>query len=145
MAGFTKGPWAFWDECGSTPDNSCTPWGGAGELTQEIYNAEGKHIGEVVLTVCEKVLATNQACDNCSNDGKPCAGVLRVSRENALLIAAAPDLFEALEPLEWAGPGETCLSCKRSKSSGHAKSCPVAKALGKALGEISEVSFQSKG
>jgi len=135
MSKHTKGPWAFWDECGPTPDNSCTPWAGANELVREAYDAEENHVGEMVLSVCENILDANKACLSCEGNGEPCSGHLRIKREDALLIAASPDLYDSLEHLEWAGESRTCLVCKMAKVKGHRSNCHVGQALDKARGK----------
>lgn len=132
MAGHTEGPWAFWDECGATPDNSCTPWSGANELAQEIYDTEGNHIGKIVLSVCERVQEESKACTSCTESN--CAGLIKVSKEDALVISASPDIYDSLAALEWAGTAETCLVCGVSKGISHRPDCHIGSSLAKARG-----------
>jgi hypothetical protein len=57
---------------------------------------------------------------------------------NARLIAAAPDLLEALKCVEWVMSGSGprfCSDCGHDRSRGHAKGCSVAAAIAKAEGK----------
>lgn len=54
---------------------------------------------------------------------------------NARLIAAAPDLFEALVAVQWAPPRFKCVACDGQPSTGHTGTCRVAAALALARGD----------
>ena len=57
----------------------------------------------------------------------------RLSEANAHLIAAAPEMYEALKDVEWSHHGE-CPQCGRSQSLGHQPRCILGNALAKAEG-----------
>ena len=57
---------------------------------------------------------------------------------DGLLIAAAPDVLEALEAVEWSfeveGAEELCPHCRKHRLDGHLSECIVGKAVAKARG-----------
>lgn len=61
-------------------------------------------------------------------------------KKNLRLIAAAPDLYEALKAIEYDGePGEICCPyCETHLGKGHDKNCVIGNALRKAEGRGTE-------
>jgi hypothetical protein len=61
---------------------------------------------------------------------------------NALLLAAAPTMYDALKAAEWSGTtcgdggpyGDVCPICGGEKAAGHEKGCQLAGAIAKAEG-----------
>jgi len=69
-------------------------------------------------------------------DGIPIASMHgNKSKQNSLVMAAAPDLLKALEACEWGGDSEWCAACESHQRDGHERDCIVAMALAKARGE----------
>ena len=55
------------------------------------------------------------------------------SEANAQLIAASPDMYEALKMIE--AKYDRCVICKNLKETGHDYNCPIMQALAKAEGK----------
>lgn len=110
---WTKGPWKWRDD--RVPDS----------IEGEFRGLDGPN-GEDVIRL-EDVYP---GYAECGEDLRAC-----VERPNQFLIVAAPELYDALEEIQFKGHNQVCPICKGSKNTGHGAMCDVGRALAKARGK----------
>ena len=135
----TKGPWEIGYGNGITgPTTSVVPVGMSPSDVDKFQLVTTRDIDQ---RSCAKALGIPEAEWDKSiyNSVIALLPIRENGEDNSALLAAAPDMYEALEEVEWSGRNKQgwrkCPRCLGLEGEGHASNCKLGNALKKARGQ----------